>query len=105
MKRWENEARIQKLSFWSDQAGCLGAWGPGSKARKVQNGFNTPFELPFETGAKFEINPRELQNEANLGQNCFPKGALEASTRPLGAESGFRVLFGVTIPQNRQTWS
>ena len=26
-----------------------------------------------------------------------PKGALEASKRPLGAESGFRVLFGVIL--------
>ena len=44
-----------------------------------------------------KISSRELQNEANLGQKCFPKSALEASKRPLGAESGFRVLFGVIL--------
>ena len=50
-----------KLSSRSDQAGCLGAWGPGSKARKLAPGsfkikpkwVQMPFDFPFETGAKF----------------------------------------------------
>ena len=32
-----------------------------------------------------------------MDPKCPPKGALEASKRPLGAESGFRVLFGVIL--------
>ena len=32
-----------------------------------------------------------------MDPKCSPKGALEASKRPLGAESGFRVLFGVIL--------
>ena len=48
-KRWENEAKIQKLSSRSDQAGCLGAWGPGSKARKLAPG-------------SFKIKPEWVQN-------------------------------------------
>ena len=38
-----------------------------------------------------KISPRELQHETNM------EGALEASKRPLGAESGFRKLFGVIL--------
>ena len=44
-----------------------------------------------------KISPREPQNETNMDPKCTPKGALEASKRPLGAESGFRVLFGVIL--------
>ena len=43
------------------------------------------------------ISSRELQNETNMDPTCPPKGALEASKRPLGAESGFRMLFGVIL--------
>ena len=32
-----------------------------------------------------------------MDPKCSPKGALEASKRPLGAESGFRMLFGVIL--------
>ena len=32
-----------------------------------------------------------------MDPKCPPKGALEASKRPLGAESGFRMLFGVIL--------
>ena len=32
-----------------------------------------------------------------MDPKCSPKGALEASKRPLGAESCFRVLFGVIL--------
>ena len=32
-----------------------------------------------------------------MGPKCSPKSALEASKRPLGAESGFRELFGVIL--------
>ena len=32
-----------------------------------------------------------------MDPKCPPKGALEASKRPLDAESGFRVLFGVIL--------
>ena len=39
-----------------------------------------------------KISPRELQHET-----WTPKSALEASRRPLGAESGFRELFGVIL--------
>ena len=44
-----------------------------------------------------KFSSRELQNETNMDPKCPPKGALEASKRPLGAESGFRVLFGVIL--------
>ena len=32
-----------------------------------------------------------------MDPTCLPKGALEASKRPLGTESGFRVLLGVIL--------
>ena len=32
-----------------------------------------------------------------MDPKCSPKGALEASKQPLGAESGFRMLFGVIL--------
>ena len=32
-----------------------------------------------------------------MDPKCSPKGALEASKRPLGAESCFRMLFGVIL--------
>ena len=32
-----------------------------------------------------------------MDPKCSPKGALETSKRPLGAESGFRMLFGVIL--------
>ena len=32
-----------------------------------------------------------------MDPKCSPKGALEVSKRPLGAESGFRMLFGVIL--------
>ena len=41
-----------------------------------------------------KFSSRELQNETNMGPKCSPKGALEAS---MGAESGFRMLFGVIL--------
>ena len=44
-----------------------------------------------------KFSSRELQNETKIDPTCPPKGALEASKRPLGAESGFRVLFGVIL--------
>ena len=44
-----------------------------------------------------KISPREPQNETNMDPKCTPKGALEASKRPLGAESGFRELVGVFL--------
>ena len=40
-----------------------------------------------------KISPREL----HMRPTWTPKGALEASRRPLGAESGFRELFGVIL--------
>ena len=44
-----------------------------------------------------KISSRELQNETKMDPKCSPKGALEASKRPLGAESGFRMLFEVIL--------
>ena len=44
-----------------------------------------------------KFRSRELQNDTKMDPKCPPKGALEASKRPLGAESGFRVLFGVIL--------
>ena len=44
-----------------------------------------------------KISPREPQHETNMDPKCTPKGALEASKRPLGTESGFGVLFGVIL--------
>ena len=44
-----------------------------------------------------KFSSRELQNETKMDPKCPPKDALEASKRPLGAESGFRVLFGVIL--------
>ena len=44
-----------------------------------------------------EISLRELQHETDMDPKCTPKGALEASKRPLGAESGFRELFIVIL--------
>ena len=44
-----------------------------------------------------KFSSRELQNETKMDPKCPPKGALEASKRPLGAESGFRVLLGVIL--------
>ena len=44
-----------------------------------------------------EISSRELENETNMDPKCSPKGALEVSKRPLGAESGFSMLFGVIL--------
>ena len=44
-----------------------------------------------------KFRSRELQNETKMDPKCPPKGALEASKRPLGAESGFRELFGVIL--------
>ena len=44
-----------------------------------------------------KFSSRELQNETNMYPKCPPKGALEASKRPLGAESGFRLFFGVIL--------
>ena len=44
-----------------------------------------------------KISPREPQHETNMDPKCTPKGALEASKRPLGAESGFGELFGVIL--------
>ena len=38
-----------------------------------------------------------LQNETDMDPKCTPKGALEASKRPLGAESGFRELLGFIL--------
>ena len=44
-----------------------------------------------------KFSSRELQNETKMDPKCPPKGALEASKRPLGAESGFRMLFGIIL--------
>ena len=79
-----------KLSSRSDQAGGLGAWGQSSKI--------SPRELPNEANMvtnSSKISSRELQNEANMGPTCLPKGALEASKRPLDAEIDLRLLVGV----------
>ena len=74
-----------KLSSSSDQS-----WGPGGLKAKLENESKmNPKSL--------KISSRELQNETKIDPICPPKGALEASKRPLGAESGVRVLFGIIL--------
>ena len=74
-----------KLSSRSDQS-----WGPGGLKAKLEN------EAKMDPTSS-KISSRELQNETKMDPKCSPKGALEASKRPLGAESGFRMLFGVIL--------
>ena len=60
---------------------------------------------PTWTQQARKIAPR-ASNETKMDPKCSPKGALETSKRPLGAESGFRMLFGVILgPPNRPKWS
>ena len=60
----------------------------------------------LENEVNMDLKSRELQHDTNMDPKCSPKGALEASKRPLGAESGFRVLYGVILdPPNRPKWS
>ena len=84
-KRWGKRRKDPKLSSRSDQS-----WGPRSLKAKLENEAN----MDLKTS---KISSRELQHETKIVPKCTPKGALEASKRPLGAESGFRELFGVIL--------
>ena len=84
-KREGKRRKDPKLSSRSDQS-----WGPGGLKAKLENEASMDLK-----SSKF--SSRELQNETKMDPKCPPKGALEASQRPLGAESGFRVLFGVIL--------
>ena len=83
---WETLGKTKKelkLSSRSDQS-----WGPGGLKAKLENEASMDLK-----SSKF--SSRELPNDTKMDPKCPPKGALEASQRPLGAESGFRVLFGI----------
>ena len=67
-----------KLNSRSDQS-----WGPGGMKAKLENEVNMDLKSS-------KISPRELQHETNMG-------CPGASRRPLGAENGFRELFGVIL--------
>ena len=70
-----------KLNSRSDQS-----WGPGGLKAKLEN------------DAKMHPTSSKFSSESfKMDPKCSPKGALEASKRPLGAESGFRMLFGVIL--------
>ena len=84
-KRQGKRTKDPKFSSRSDQS-----WGPGGLKAKLEN------EAKMHSKSS-KISSRELQNETNMDPKCPPKGALEASKRPLGAESGFRVLFGIIL--------
>ena len=77
-KREGKRRKDPKLNSRSDQS-----WGPGGMKAKLENEVNMDLKSS-------KISPREPQHETNMDPKCTPKGALEASNRPLGAESGFR---------------
>ena len=89
---------------WLRKSGSLawlGAWetlGKTKKGSKIKNkvlGVIKAGDLAkLENEATMDQKARKLipesPNETNMDPKCPPKGALEASKRPLGAESSFR---------------